>query len=79
MATNVNARRMGESSASIPQFPFEEWVPLPRMMLIRFPELREWNEEMRVRFEAVQYKLADYIAKVQAAERSGTGSGTDGG
>ncbi len=56
---NNNFKRQAEGKASIPQFAIEDWVDLPVSIMFKFPDLREWNEQMKQRFQSMQIKLAE--------------------
>lgn len=57
MSESLSARRMGRGKADISQFQLEPWIDLPESVLWKLPELRDWQNRMRLREEANQDTL----------------------
>lgn len=70
---SINARRMVQSPEAVQQFLIEHWQDLPETVMRRLPELREWNEIMKRKFELMQEKLAEFARTVETDSMEVTG------
>lgn len=44
---------------------WEQWIDIPERVLMRNPELREWNRLMKLRDEANRLKIDEEFGRVQ--------------
>lgn len=62
---NQSAQRMIDSVGLVTQLNWEPFVDLPESIMFRFPELREYNNRMRLRDEANRQKLEEELSRLQ--------------
>ena len=64
---NTSARRMEDASSLVTTISWDPFVDLPESIMLRFPDLREYNSRLRLRDEANRKKIEDELSKLQKA------------
>ena len=64
---NPSAQRMRDQVGLVTSISWDPFVDLPESIMLRFPELREYNNRLRLRDAANRQKIEDELSKLQKA------------
>jgi hypothetical protein len=58
---------MADKPGLVTSINWDPFVDLPESVMARFPELREWNNRLRLRDEANRQKIDEELSRLQKA------------